>query len=225
MVRRKRVATITDTGNSTGTSTRISNKKRSTTVTNSESTGTDTGTCTSVAVAESTPVSVPERALQNEPSSNKEPRKKPSSMKKRMTSSRMNDNTDSDDNDEEIRICNERIRHANAVEFLHNQQQRIKQIYCNNKDDNTNTNIISISVTRNMVYILQQMQHTCCTCTICHCIYNQPITLSNCAHTFCKSCIHAHCDHSWYCPSYVELKYTCLFMCICMNCILSCNGK
>jgi hypothetical protein len=133
------------------------------------------------------------------------------------TTGKDNDMTnDSNDNDEELRIYNEQIRYSEAIEFVQQQMQLLESSRDQSRKDKstthstaaasvttTTTNTINgrILLTRGMVHTLMELQTKSCTCPLCHGIYIQPITLVSCTHTFCKTCIHQHTDHSWYCPS------------------------
>ena len=138
---------------------------------------------------------------------------------------------DADENDDELRIYNEQIRYSEAIEFLQLQKERLErlEIHCSNqmKKKNTTTTTTTttnsdpnyhIQLTRGMLYTLQQLQTESCTCLLCHGIFIQPITLVSCTHTFCKSCIHQHTDHSWYCPSTYFFK---ICGCVCVYTVVS----
>ena len=148
-----------------------------------------------------------------------------------ITTTTMNTDDNHHNDDEELRIYNEQIRYSTAVEFLQQQKEHWETGYSNDPPPHSNSNNNSnkkgkkkytttiatttkssittptnsrrrrTQLTRGMLYTLHQLQTQSCTCQLCHGIYIQPITLVSCTHTFCKSCIHYHTDHSWYCPS------------------------
>jgi Zinc finger, C3HC4 type (RING finger) len=132
-------------------------------------------------------------AAEDQPSSQLKKKSKPKKTKRPATEPM--------DDKEEMNLWNERIRYANALEFLSQQEQLL--FPPDSLNELTNAPPFPRRLTRGMCHSLQHFQKTSLTCPLCHTIYAQPVTLSGCAHTFCKSCINDHVDDSWYCPSYV----------------------